>query len=57
MVGDLHFLMDDRFSSGNVNMAKIYEGLLSKNIPREKRQDFFDPQRVNFVGRREYLYG
>ena len=28
-------------------MAKIYEGLLSKNIPREKRQDFFDPQRVN----------
>ena len=28
-------------------MAKIYEGLLSKNIPREKRQDSFDPQRVN----------
>ena len=31
-------------------MAKIYEGLLSKNIPREKRQDFFDPQRVNLFG-------
>ena len=37
-------------SSGNVNMAKIYEGLLSKNIPREKRQDSFDPQRVNLFG-------
>ena len=31
-------------------MAKIYESLLSKNIPREKRQDFFDPQRVNLLG-------
>ena len=31
-------------------MAKIYEGLLSKNIPREKRQDSFDPQRVNLFG-------
>ena len=31
-------------------MAKIYEGLLSKNIPREKRQDSFDPQRVNLSG-------
>ena len=37
-------------SSGNVNMAKIYEGLLSKNIPREKRQDSFDPQRINLLG-------
>ena len=26
------FLKDDRFSLGNVNMAKIYERLLSKNI-------------------------
>ena len=42
--------MDDRFSSGNVNMAKIYEHLLSKNIPREKRQDSFDPQRINLLG-------
>ena len=42
--------MDDRFSSGNVNMAKIYERLLSKNIPREKRQDSFDPQRINLFG-------
>ena len=31
-------------------MAKSYEGLLSKNIPREKRQDSFDPQRVNMFG-------
>ena len=42
--------MDDRFSSGNVNMAKIYQRLLSKNIPREKRQDSFDPQRINLLG-------
>ena len=42
--------MDDRFSSGNVNMAKIYERLLSKKIPREKRQDSFDPQRINLLG-------
>ena len=47
--GDLLFSKDDRFSSGNVNMAKIYERLLSKNIPREKRQDSFDPQRVNLL--------
>ena len=31
-------------------MAKIYEGLLSKNISRKKRQDSFDPQRVNMFG-------
>ena len=31
-------------------MAKIYERLLSKNIPREKRQDSFDPQRVSLLG-------
>ena len=31
-------------------MAKIYERLLSKNIPPEKRQDSFDPQRVNLLG-------
>ena len=31
-------------------MAKIYEGLLSKNIPRKKRQDSIDPQRVNLLG-------
>ena len=42
--------MDDRFSSGNVNMANIYERLLSKSIPREKRQDSFDPQRINLLG-------
>ena len=31
-------------------MAKIYERLLSKNIPREKRQDCFDPQRITLLG-------
>ena len=31
-------------------MAKIDERLLSKNIPRKKRQDSFDPQRVNLLG-------
>ena len=31
-------------------MAKIYKRLLSKNIPREKRQDSSDPQRVNLLG-------
>ena len=31
-------------------MAKIYQRLLSKNILREKRQDSFDPQRVNLLG-------
>ena len=31
-------------------MAKIYERLLSKNIPREKRQDSFDPQRITLLG-------
>ena len=31
-------------------MAKIYERLLSKNIPREKRQDSFDPQGINLLG-------
>ena len=32
-------------------MAKIYERLLSKNIPREKRQDSSDPQRANLLGK------
>ena len=31
-------------------MAKIYERLLSKNIPREKGRDLFDPQCVNLLG-------
>ena len=30
-------------------MAKSYQRLLSKNIPREKRQDSFDPQLVNLL--------
>ena len=31
-------------------MAKIYDRLLSKNIPQEIRQDSFDPQRINLLG-------
>ena len=31
-------------------MAKIHESLLCKNIPRKKRQDSFDPQRINLLG-------
>ena len=42
--------MDDRFSSGNVNMAKIYEHHLSTNILREKRRHSFNPQHVNLFG-------
>ena len=48
--GDLEFLKDDRFSSWNVNMAKIYERLLSTNILQEKSRDSFDPQRENLLG-------
>ena len=47
--GDLTFLKDDRFSSWNAKMAKIYERLLSTNILREKRRDSFDPQRENLL--------
>ena len=49
--GDLEFLKDDRFSSWNVNMAKIYERFLSTNILREKRRDSFDPERVSLLGK------
>ena len=31
-------------------MAKIYERLLSTNIPREKRRYSFDPQHVTLLG-------
>ena len=31
-------------------MAKTYQLLLAKNIPLEKRQDSFHPQRVNLLG-------
>ena len=47
---DLYFLKDDRLFSGNVNMTKIYERLLSTNILQEKRRDSFDPQRKNPLG-------
>ena len=50
IVADLQFLKDDRFSSGNVNMEKIYERLLSTNILREKKRDSFDPQREILLG-------
>ena len=33
-----------------MNIAKIYERLLSKNTLRDKRRDSFDPQRVNLLG-------
>ena len=48
---DLKCLKDARFSSENVNMAKIYERLLSTNILREKRRHSFDPQRVTLLGK------
>ena len=32
-------------------MAKIYERLLSTNIPREKRRHSFNPQRVTLLGK------
>ena len=35
---------------GNVNIANIYERLLSKNTLRDKIRDSFDPQRVNLLG-------
>ena len=47
---DLWFLKIGRFSSGNVNMGKISERLLSTNILQEKRRDTLDPQRVNLFG-------
>ena len=47
---DLWFLKDDRFSSGNVNMVKISERLMSTNKLREKRRDSRDLQRVNLLG-------
>ena len=37
-------------SLGNVNMAKIYERLLSTNILREKRRHSLDPQRGPLLG-------
>ena len=38
------------FVRRNVNIARIYERLLSKNTLRDKRRDSFDPQRVNLLG-------
>ena len=48
--GDLQFLNNDLLFSGNANLAKIYERLLSTNILWEKRRDLFDPQRENLLG-------
>ena len=50
MIVIFKFLRDDRFSLGNVNIAKIYERLLSKNTLQDKRRDPFDPHRVNLLG-------
>ena len=47
---DLQFLNHDRFSEGNVIMAKTYKRLPSKNTLSEKERDSFDPQRVNLLG-------
>ena len=33
-----------------MNIAKIYERLLSKNTVRDKRRDSFDPLRANLLG-------
>ena len=38
---DLQFLKDDRFSSGNINMAKIYERLLSLITAKGKDRHSF----------------
>ena len=42
------FLIMTGFPQG-INMAKIYERVLSTNILREKRRDSFDPQRENLL--------
>ena len=31
-------------------MAKIYQRLLSKNIPQKKKQETFDPHCINLLG-------
>ena len=38
------------FPLGTLIWQRLYQLLLAKNIPREKRQDSFDPQRVNLLG-------
>ena len=47
---DLQFLKSDRFSFGNVNMAKVYERLLFTISPQEKGRDSFDPRGLNLLG-------
>ena len=42
--------MDYRVSSGNVNMANIYERLLSTIKLWENRRDLFDPEGENLLG-------
>ena len=39
--GDLSFLKDDRISSGKINMAKIYERLLSLITAKRKDRHSF----------------
>ena len=40
----------ERFIFGNVNIAKIYERLVSTNISEEKRRDSFDARNLNLLG-------
>ena len=47
---DLYLLNDERFSSENVNMAKIYERLLFYEHTTGKKEHSFDPQRVTLLG-------
>ena len=43
-------LKDDRFSLGNVNIAKMYERVVSKNTLWDKRRNSFDFHCVNLLG-------
>ena len=47
---ELCFWKVERFIFGNVNIAKIYERLLSTNTSEEKRRDSFDARNLNLLG-------
>ena len=47
---ELCFLKVERFIFGNVNIAKIYERLLSTNISEKKRRDSFHARSLNLLG-------
>ena len=46
---ELCFLKVERFIFGNVNIAKIYERLLSTNISEEKRRESLDARSLNLL--------